>query len=105
MSILVYIAHHQGQAKPISWEIMGQARALADKLGVPVMGCVIGHHVADVARDAVTYGADKVWLVDAPAFEPFRACASATAFQAAIAAAQPTLEQAVPLYARPLHGR
>ncbi len=89
MSILVYIAHHQGQGKPASWELLGKAREMADKLDVPVVGFVAGHQVGEVARDAVAYGADKVLVVDAPEFAQFRAQASADAFMAAISTAKP----------------
>ncbi len=89
MSILVYIAHHQGQGKPVSWELLGKAREMADKLGVPVVGFVVGHQVDEVARDAVAYGADKVLVVDAPEFAQFRAQACADAFGAAISTAKP----------------
>ncbi|MGC8782095.1 MAG: electron transfer flavoprotein subunit alpha, partial [Anaerolineae bacterium] len=64
MSVLVYIAQHQGQAKPVSWEIMGKARALADRLQAPLVGLVIGHGVGAVAAEAIAYGADRVVVAD-----------------------------------------
>jgi len=91
MSVLVYIAQNQGQAKPVSWEIMGKARALADRLHVPLIGLVIGYGVGEVAAEAIAYGADRVLVADGPAFAAFRAYAYADALKAAIAAAQPTI--------------
>jgi len=91
MSILVYIAQQHGQALPISWEVMGKARAMADRLGVPVVGFVVGQQMGEVAKDAIAYGADKVLVADDPAFAQFRAYAYAEALQAAIAAAQPSI--------------
>ncbi len=89
MSILVYIAQQQGQAKLVSWEILGKAREMADKLGVPLVGFVVGQGVGEVAQDAVAYGADKVLVADGPVFAQFRAYAHAEALKAAIVAAQP----------------
>jgi electron transfer flavoprotein alpha subunit len=91
MSILVYVAQQHGQALPISWEVMGKAREMADKLGVPVVGFVVGQQVGEAAKDAIAYGADKVFVADDPAFAQFRAYAYAEALQAAIAAAKPSI--------------
>jgi electron transfer flavoprotein alpha subunit len=91
MSILVYIAQSQGQARPVSWEILGQARAMADKLGAPLVAFVAGQGVGALARAAIAGGADKVFVADGAAFAQFRAYAYAEAFEAAIAAAQPAI--------------
>ncbi len=91
MSILVYVAQQHGQALPISWEVLGKAREMADKLGVPVVGFVVGQQVGEVAKDAIAYGADKVLVADDAAFAQFRAYAYAEALQAAIAAAKPSI--------------
>ena len=91
MSILVYVAQQHGQALPNSWEVLGEAREMADKLGVPVVGFVVGQQVGEVAKDAIAYGADKVLVADDAAFAQFRAYAYAEALQAAIAAAQPSI--------------
>lgn len=91
MSLLVYIDHFQGQAKPVSWEIMGKARELAGKLGVPVVALVTGQDVGALAAEAITYGADRVLVADAPIFAGFHALAGAAAVQAAIAATSPRI--------------
>ena len=91
MSILVYVTQHQGQAQPIAWEVMGKAREMADKLGVPVVGFIAGHQVGEAAKDAIAYGADLVLVADDPAFAQFRAYAYAEALKAAITAAKPVI--------------
>jgi electron transfer flavoprotein alpha subunit len=91
MSILVYVALQHGQALPTSWEVLGKVRAMADKLGMPVVGFVAGQQVGEAAKDAIAYGADKVLVADDPAFAQFRAYAYAEALQAAIAAATPSI--------------
>ncbi len=89
MSILVYIAQHNGQARPVSWEVLGKARSMADRLAVPLVGLVVGHDVQKIAQQAIAYGADKALTADAPHFVAFRAYAWADALKAAIAATQP----------------
>ncbi|MEJ5198353.1 MAG: electron transfer flavoprotein subunit alpha/FixB family protein [Anaerolineae bacterium] len=91
MSVLVYVAQHQGQAKPVSWEIMGKARELADRLHAPLVGLVVGQGVGEIAAEAIAYGADRVLVADDPAFAQFRAWAYADALQAAIAAVHPAI--------------
>ncbi len=91
MSILVYVDHTQGAAKPVSWELMGKARELADRQHWPVNALIVGSGVGDLASEAIAYGADRVLLADDPAFEPFRAGAYAAALKAAIGAAEPEI--------------
>ncbi|MGQ9490216.1 MAG: electron transfer flavoprotein subunit alpha/FixB family protein [Anaerolineae bacterium] len=91
MSILVYVDHLKGSAKPISWEIMGKAREFAETLGVPVVALVVGEGVDSVATDAIAYGADRVLVVDGPEFAQFRAHACTAALKAAIEAAKPRM--------------
>jgi electron transfer flavoprotein alpha subunit len=88
-SILVYIDHFGGKAKPVSLEITGKARELAGTLGVPVIAFVAGHNVGGVAAEAIACGADKVLVADGPAFAQFNARSFAAALKAAIATAQP----------------
>ena len=88
-SILVYIDHFGGTAKPVSWEIVGKARELAGQLAVPVVAFVAGQNVGGVAGRSHRCGADKVLVADRPDFAQFNAQAFAAAFKAAIEVAQP----------------
>jgi electron transfer flavoprotein alpha subunit len=90
-SILVYIDHFGGVAKPVSWEILGKAHELAGRLGVSVTAFVAGQNLGGLAAEAVACGADRVLVVDGPAFAQFNAQALAAAFKAAIEGAQPRI--------------
>jgi electron transfer flavoprotein alpha subunit len=90
-SILVYIDHFGGKAKPVSLEITGKARELAGKLGVPVFAFVAGENVGGVAAEAIACGADTVLVADGTTFAQFNAQAFVAALKAAIAAAQPRI--------------
>ena len=90
-SILVYIDHFGGKVKPVSLEITGKARELADKLGVPVTAFVAGQNPGGAAAEAIACGADKVLVADGPAFAQFNAQAYAAALKAAIEAAKPRI--------------
>jgi electron transfer flavoprotein alpha subunit len=72
MSILVYIEQFEGKAAPVSWEVLGKARGLVDQMGGKLAAVVIGNGVEAVAKDAVSYGADVVHLVEDPSLAAFR---------------------------------
>lgn len=64
--VWVFIEQERGQIHPVSWELMGAGRKLADKLGVELAGVVLGptgeatdHAVAET----FCYGADLVYVV------------------------------------------
>ncbi len=88
MSILVYTDHTEGRVRPVSLELVGQGRALADTLGLPLTALVIGDASGNAAAQAIAHGADHVWVAPGAAFTTFRAQAYAEALQAAIAAAE-----------------
>ena len=64
--IWVLVEHEQGEVHPVSWELMGEARKLADILGVEVAGVVLGPP-GDASRrfceQAFHYGADLCYLM------------------------------------------
>jgi len=62
----------EGQAGSISWEMAGKGRQLADELGVALTACVLGSGVEHIAQEAVSYGADRAFLVDDPTLGTYR---------------------------------
>jgi electron transfer flavoprotein alpha subunit len=72
IKILCYVDHFAGKAPPASWETVGVARRLADGMGGQASAVVIGHDVEDLAKEALSYGADEVLLADDAALEDFR---------------------------------
>jgi len=70
--VWVWVEQFQGRAASISWEMLGQGRVLADQLGSALTACVLGQGVGQVAREAIAYGADRVFLADDPTFSAYR---------------------------------
>jgi electron transfer flavoprotein alpha subunit len=70
--VWVWVEQFQGQASSISWEMMGQGRRLADELGVSLTACVLGEGMEPVAKQAIAYGADQVFLADDPTLRAYR---------------------------------
>jgi electron transfer flavoprotein alpha subunit len=65
-NVAVFIEVVDGQGAQVSWELMAKARELAEKRGAKVMGLLPGAEVAEIARDAIAFGADDVYMIDHP---------------------------------------
>lgn len=70
--VLIVVEQRAGVAKKVSWQLLGEGRKLADKLETHLMALVIGHEVEQLAQEAIYYGADKVYLCDAPELKEYR---------------------------------
>jgi len=70
--VLIVVEQRGGKAKSVSWQLLGEGRKLADKLETKLMALVIGHDVEHLAHEAVYYGADQVFLCDAPELKDYR---------------------------------
>lgn len=70
--VFVWIEQHNGQAAPISWEVLGLGRSLADQLGSRLVALVLGEQAAHLAEQAIHYGADQTLLADHTTLKQFR---------------------------------
>lgn len=70
--VLIVVEQRDGAAKPVSWQLLGEGRKLADKLETSLMALVIGHQVGHLAEEAIYYGADKAYICDAPELLNYR---------------------------------
>jgi len=73
--VWVFIEQERGQVHPVSWELMGAGRELADKLKVELAAVVIGppgDSVQHAAAEAFCYGADLAYIVADPVLTDYR---------------------------------
>jgi len=70
--VWVWIEQFQGEAASISWEMLGQGRKLADQRKTALTACLLGHQVEHIAKEAIGYGADRVFWVDDPSLGVYR---------------------------------
>lgn len=70
--VLIVVEQRDGKAKAVSWQLLGEGRKLADKLETRLMALVIGSDVEHLAKEAGYYGADEVYLCDAPELKDYR---------------------------------
>jgi electron transfer flavoprotein alpha subunit len=71
-NVWVFVEQCQGEAHLVSWELLGAGQRLAADLGVELCAFVLGSNVAHLAAQAFGYGAQKVYLVDAPVLGRYR---------------------------------
>jgi electron transfer flavoprotein alpha subunit len=64
--VWIFIEQERGQIHPVSWELMGAGRKLADKIGVDLAAVVLGpkgEATQAVVRESFCYGADLAYVV------------------------------------------
>lgn len=88
--IAVYVDHVDGNIHPVTMELLGKARELADKVGFPVYALFLGHEIKDKADELLHYGADKVFVYDHKELKDFRIEPYTAAFEKFIDEVKPS---------------
>ena len=70
--VWVFVEHSDGQPAPVSWELLGKGKELAQALDGLVCSVLLGHQVDALIKEAVAYGADKVYVIDDPVLSHYR---------------------------------
>jgi len=70
--VWVFIEQTEGEAAKVSWELLGKGKELADARKAPLCAVVMGDGVEELCRQAIGYGAEKVYLMDAPVLRHYR---------------------------------
>lgn len=69
--VWVYIEHKEGETTPMSFELLGIGKTLANDLGSSLCAFVIGDQVGQTAKEAFQYGASKVYAIEGALFKAF----------------------------------
>ena len=70
--ILVFAEQWKGNVHPVSYELLGKGRELADQLGEQLFAVIIGSELGDAVKELTMRGADKIFVFDHPKLEDFR---------------------------------
>jgi electron transfer flavoprotein alpha subunit len=70
--VIVIAEQFQGQVQPVTFELLGAGRDLADKLGGKLSAILLGHNVREQAEKLIQYGAEIVYVADHPELENYR---------------------------------
>lgn len=87
--ICVYVDHVEGKIHPVTYELIGKARELADKVDQPVYVLFIGYGILEEAQELLHYPVDEVVVYDMPELAEFRAEPYTAVFEAFIRERRP----------------
>jgi electron transfer flavoprotein alpha subunit len=71
-NVAVFIEQRDGVIGGVSFEVLGEARKLADQLNEKVLAIMLGYGMHTKADELVKYGADKVVYLDGKDLEAFK---------------------------------
>jgi electron transfer flavoprotein alpha subunit len=71
-NVAVFIEQHRGSIAGVSYEMLGEGRKLADRLGEQLIAILIGHEMQKQSEELIKFGADKVYYMDGPDLAVFR---------------------------------
>ncbi len=69
--VWIVAEYRLGKIFPVTFELLGCARKLADKLDVPLSAVLIGSNIKQFIDELIKYGADRVYVVDHPGLDKF----------------------------------
>ena len=69
--VWVYLQHTKSGLTTDSLELIAAGRQVAEKLNQTVVGVMLGSGLDELAKAAISHGADTVLVVDSPAFEQY----------------------------------
>jgi electron transfer flavoprotein alpha subunit len=70
--VWVFVEQESTCIAPVSLELLGKARELAERLQGRVYALLIGHEIAGLAEEAIHYGADAALLAEHPELAHYR---------------------------------
>lgn len=89
--VWVIIEYTNEKIVPVSWELLGEGRKLADAIGCELCGVITGHMVDSVIPEAFAYGAEKVYVIDHPVLKDYRTEPYAEAITGLVTKYQPEI--------------
>jgi electron transfer flavoprotein alpha subunit len=70
--VLVIAEQIQGELQPVTLELLGVGRILADKMGRSLLCLVMGYNLGEIPRKLIEYGAEVVYVADNPELYNYR---------------------------------
>jgi electron transfer flavoprotein alpha subunit len=69
--VMVFAEQEDGKIHPVTFELLGKGRELADKLNVELSSVLLGHNIEKEAKELIYHGADKVFLFEHESLKEF----------------------------------
>jgi len=70
--VMIHCEVAEGKLAAIATELLGCGRKLADDLGQELYAALVGNKVSGLAQEAITFGADKVYVIDDPLLQDYQ---------------------------------
>jgi electron transfer flavoprotein alpha subunit len=70
-AIWIFLEQEAGKLEGVSLELLAKGRQLADQVGWRLSGLLMGNSIAELAQEAIAYGADEVVLAEHPLLDAF----------------------------------
>ena len=70
--IWIFIEQRNEKPAPVSLELLGEGRRLAEILGVEITAIILGENLKNQAQELIFYGADAVIVAEDPALRDYR---------------------------------
>ncbi len=70
--VWVFAEQRSGVLGKVGLQLLGGGRQLADNLGFELCAVLIGHEIRSLADTLIAYGADKVYVADAPILKNYQ---------------------------------
>jgi electron transfer flavoprotein alpha subunit len=71
-SVMIYGEVANGKLSSNTAELLGSGRKLANDLGQELNTVIVGSDITDFAQEAITFGADKVYVIDDPELKDYQ---------------------------------
>ena len=70
-NIWVFAEQRQGKISPVVIELLGEGKKLANEIGVELCAVLLGSDIKGLAKELISYGAEKVYVADSPLLENY----------------------------------
>ena len=70
--VMIHCEITEGKLVAIATELLGCGRKLADDLGQELGAVLVGSDISSLAQEAISFGADKVYVVDDPLLKDYQ---------------------------------
>jgi electron transfer flavoprotein alpha subunit len=70
--VMIFGETSQGKLASIATELLGGGRKLANDLGQELSAVLVGSGISGLAREAIAFGADRVYVVDDPLLKDYQ---------------------------------
>jgi len=89
--VLIFCEASKDKLAAIATELLGCGRKLAGDLGQELSAVLVGSGLSDLAKEAIAYGADKVYVVDDPQLKDYQTDSYVSVMEKVVGQAMPQI--------------